>query len=143
MSAVLKTSSRLVGPGSRFVSSAPGKAEIVTDYILPDGDNPEYMPLELFLIAFATCVGGTVAPLLKKMGKTVGGLQVDAEGVKRTEHPRSFEKITLTFSLVSPDVVDADLVKAVQIAERGYCPVWAMIKGNVAVETRCEVRKPE
>jgi putative redox protein len=123
----------LINDRLRFKTSLRDNDPIVTDYIPPLGDGQGYTPLELFLISLATCSGGTIVPLLRKKRKTVVSFQMRAEGFRREEHPTSFEKIHLHCDLVSPDATEEDMRRCIELAEEKYCPVWAMIKGNVEV----------
>ena len=125
-------SSQLKNGQTRFASKSGDRPEVITNY-LPSGENIDYTPLEMFLISLMTCAGGTVAPLLKKFGKTVANLKIDLNAVRKEVHPTSFESNHLSFHLVSPDATENDLVKAIQLSEEKYCPVWAMIKNNVEV----------
>lgn len=134
MSNVLEVNVSLINDGVKFSSQAPDKHEIITDYIPPLGDGRSYLPLEMFLISFATCAGGTIAPLLRSMGKTVRDIQINAKGFRREQHPSGFERIILEISLTSPDTDKEALQKTLKLAEEQYCPVWAMIKGNVKIE---------
>ena len=129
----LEVQVNLINKSVQFSSRAPGKHEIVTDYIPPLGDGKSYLPLELFLISFAACTGGTIAPLLRRMGSTVQGLRVNAKGLRREQHPTGFKKIILEIVLTSPDTDKEALKKVIKLAEERYCPVWAMVKGNVEV----------
>jgi putative redox protein len=67
------------------------------------------------------------------MGKTISGLEVNAKGIRREQPPIKFEKIFIEFILRSKDTKDADIRKAIQLAEQSVCPVWQMIKNNVEV----------
>jgi putative redox protein len=136
MSSILEVSCHLVNDKLHFIGNAEGRKPVDIDYIPPLGDNLGYMPLQLLLLSLASCVGGTVLPLLRRMGKTISGLDVKASGIRRDQHPTSFEKITLEFTLQSVDAQPADVDKALALAEETYCPVWAMVKGNVEVETK-------
>jgi putative redox protein len=73
------------------------------------------------------------------MRKTIDGCQIKAIGLRRTEHPLSFEKITLEFIVRSSDILEEDIQKMIYLSEETYCPVWAMIKGNVEVETKITI----
>ena len=106
---------------------------ITIDYIPPLGDGQGYMPLELVLMSLAACSGGTVAFLLRKMGKNVSGVKVNAKGMRREQHPTSFQRIILEFILTSEDTKDSDIQKAIQLSEESLCPVWAMLKNNVDI----------
>jgi putative redox protein len=83
----------------------------------------------------------TVAPLLRKFGKTVTKLELGTRGTRREVHPTAFEKIELSFHLVSPDASTEDLIKAVSLSEERFCPVWAMIKGNIEIEVTFAVER--
>ena len=106
---------------------------IPIDYIPPLGDGQGYMPLELVLMSLAACSGGTVAFLLRKMGKNISGVKVNAKGIRREQHPTSFQRIILEFILTSEDTKDSDIQKAIQLSEESVCPVWAMLKNNVDI----------
>jgi len=93
----------------------------------------------MLLMSLAACSGGTVGLLLRKMGKTVTGINVNAKGVRREQHPTSFQKILLEFSVSSNDVKDADIQKAIRLAEESVCPVWAMVKGNAEITTEYKI----
>jgi putative redox protein len=40
----------------------------------------------------------------------------------------------MTIDLKSPDTSESDFNKVLKLSEETYCPVWAMLKGNVAIE---------
>ena len=105
------------------------------DYIPPLGDGQGYTPLELLLMSLGACSGGTIGLLLRKMGKSVTGIQVKAKGLRREQHPTSFQKIFLEFTVNSVDAKDADIQKAIKLAEESVCPVWAMVKGYAEIAT--------
>lgn len=114
---------------------------ITMDYVPPHGDGQGYMPLELLLMSLAACSGGTIAMLLRKSGKTISGVTVNAKGIRREQHPTSFHKIILEFILHSGDSGDADIQKAIQLSEQSFCPVWAMLKNNVKIVTEYKIMK--
>lgn len=124
---------RLTNDKLRFDAALRDNPPIVSDYIPPLGDGKGYTPLEIFLISFLTCSGGTIVSLLRKKRKTVTSFAMRAEGFRRGEHPTSFEKIVLHCDLVSPDATDEDMRRCIELTEEKYCPVWAMIRGNVEV----------
>lgn len=134
MSDLLTAKIQLLNEGVKFRSVVEGKSEVITDYLPPYGDGLSILPLELFLISFGTCVGGVVLPLLRRMSKQVNDFQISVEGKRREEHPLSFEEIKLVFTVVSEDVVEEDINKAMSLAEEKLCPLWAMIKGNVNIK---------
>lgn len=113
--------------------------EVQIDYIPPFGEDDGFMSLELLLISLASCSGHAVLLLLRKMGKTVDGLVVKAVGNRREEHPTVITDVELDFRLQGDALDAASVEKAIQLAEETYCPVWAMLKGNVAISWKVSV----
>ena len=115
------------------ISSANPDRPVNFDYKPPIGDGEGYNGLELLLMSLSGCSATAIVYLLRKMGKTISGLEVNAKGIRRDQPPIKFEKIFLEFILNSKDTKDADIQKAIQLAEQSVCPVWQMIKNNVEV----------
>jgi putative redox protein len=115
------------------VSKSNPDHSITFDYKPPIGDGQGYNGLELLLMSLSGCSATAIVYLLRKMGKTISGLEVNAKGIRREQPPIKFEKIFLEFILNSKDTKDADIRKAIQLAEQSVCPVWQMIKNNVEV----------
>jgi len=132
----LSASLTLINGKLHFVGSAGNNQPVHIDYIPPLGDNEGYMSLQLFLLSLASCAGSSVLTFLRKMKKNVQTCEIRASGNRRIEHPTSFETITLDFILKSDDVEPADMEKVISLSEATYCPVWAMVKGNVLIETK-------
>ena len=112
---------------------------IAFDFKPPIGDGQGYNGLELLLMSFAGCSGTAIAYLLRKMGKSISGLKVNAKGIRRDQPPIKFERVFLEFILNSKDSKDADIQKAIQLAEDSFCPVWQMVKNNVEVTTEYKI----
>ncbi len=119
----------------QFTGVAGEFPPIYLDYIPPLGDGQGYMPLQLLLISLATCSAASVVALLRRMGKTISACTVDASGTRRETHPTGFESIALDFTFDSLDASMAEIDKAIQLSADTYCPVWAMLKGNVEIRT--------
>ena len=115
------------------VSKSNPDRPVAFDYKPPLGDGQGYNGLELLLMSLSGCSATTVVYLLRKMGKNVSGLKVNAKGVRRAQPPIKFEKIFLEFILASKDANDGDMQKAIRLAEESVCPVWQMVKNNVEV----------
>ena len=112
---------------------------IAFDFKPPIGDGQGYTGLELLLMSFAGCSGTAIAYLLRKMGKSISGLKVNAKGIRRDQPPIKFERVFLEFILNSKDTKDADIQKVIQLAEDSVCPVWQMVKNNVEVTTEYKI----
>ena len=135
MSDILRAEIRLLNDGIKFSSTSENYPEIVSDYDPPLGRHEGYRPLELFLISFGTCVGGTVLPILRRMQKDITSFAMTVEGNRKSEHPTGFNKIILNFAVKSHNLNEQDMQKAITLSEEKFCPVWSMIGRNVTVET--------
>lgn len=130
-----RVSVRLMNDKVQFLGISEDNPErpITFDYRPPLGDGQGYNGLELLLMSFAGCIATAVVYLLRKMGKTVSGLEVKARGVRTPPPNMKLEKIFVEFVVESADVEDADIQKAIQTAEQSLCPVWQMMKNNVEI----------
>ena len=135
----LNSSIMLINDKLHFNAIVENNEPISIDYTPPLGDNLGYTSLELLLLSLSSCVGSAVLTFLRKMKKTITGCVVNASGIRRTEHPIGFKKIILTINLKSSDTSIEDLEKVLLLAEDKYCPVWAMLKGNVEIEIKHKI----
>ena len=110
------------------------------DYFPPAGNGEGYTGLEMLLLTLSGCSATAVTVMLRKMNKTVSDLQVNATGIRQETAPFAFSSITLNFILTSPDSEIEDLEKAIHLAETSVCPVWAMLRGNVEIIVKPEVK---
>jgi putative redox protein len=116
-----------------FVGRAAYAHEVPVDHAPPLGEGRGISPMEVLLMSLAGCSGQTVMSLLEKMRQDVRTFSVTASGAKRDDHPRVFTEIRLEFR-IGGNALDRDLIdKAVRLTEEKYCPVWAMLKGNVPI----------
>ena len=132
-SKTLSATVTLVNGKLHFIGKAGTNEPISIDYTPPLGDNLGYTSLELLLMSLASCIGSAVLVLLRKMGKSIQGLEISSTGIRREQHPTCFSTITLDLVLRSADVTDAELEKVIGLSDEKLCPVYAMIKGNVDV----------
>lgn len=139
MGMILKAQANLIDDKMKFECIAGESHKIVTDYTPPVGCGEGPTSLELFLSSFCSCVGGTLAVLFRQQGKAVNEISVRAQGERRTEHPTCFEAIEFFCKVKSPDVSKEDVQKALALAENKFCPVAAMLQGNVDLTFNVEL----
>ena len=121
------------------VSKSNPDHPITFDYKPPIGNGRGYNGLELLLMSLSGCSATAIVFLLRKMGKTVSGLEVYAKGIRREQPPIKFEKVFLEVILTSKDTKEADIQRAIQLAEQSVCPVLQMIKNNVEVVSEYKI----
>ena len=137
---LLTAKAQLAGEKMMFLCESGGY-ELCSDYIPPYGDGQGFMPLQLFLVSLSACMGGTIQFLSKKMQRHVGALTVTAQGERRTQHPTMFGRILLDIRVTSDNMSDGDMQDILAQAEETFCPVAAMIKGNVPLEMTFEISR--
>jgi len=135
----LVTTVKLLNEKLLFKGSVDGNDPISIDYIPPLGENLGYTSLELFLFSLSSCLGSSVLIFLRRMRKTITGLEIIGHGIRKEEHPTGFKTITLQLIVKSPDVTSEDLEKVIKLSEETYCPVWSMINENVDIEVKYEI----
>jgi putative redox protein len=135
----LNSSIKLINAKLHFTATVGDNEPISIDYTPPLGDNMGYTSLELLLLSLSSCVGSSVLIFLRKMRKTITGCEIQANGIRKEEHPTCFKSILLTINLDSADTTEDDMKKVIKLSEETYCPVWAMLKGNVEVEVKFNI----
>ena len=121
----------------KFAAQARSKPEVTIDYFPPFGSADGYTSLELLLMSFSSCVCSTLVTILRnQMKRNVGSINARAKGYVREEYPKSLSKIELELFIESSDTQESDVKKTLAALESKLCPVWAMIKGNVEIETQ-------
>ena len=139
MSEQLEVTVNLTNQKVQFTGISRSNPPIIFDYDPPLGDGQGYTGLEMLLMSLAACSGTSIIALLRNMKKNVSGFRVNGKGIRRSEHPTSFQKIFLEYTLNSKDAEDKDIEKAIQLSEENYCPVWDMVKNNVEVITEYKI----
>ena len=114
---------------------------VFMDYFPPAGDGKGYTGIELLLMSFAGCSATSIIYLLRKIGKTVEGLRVTAEGVRSEEPPLTLKKILIEYTIISNDVTDYDVQKVLNLSEESVSPVWSLIKNNVEIVVKHSIAR--
>lgn len=135
----LHTSINLINDKLNFNGFVDKNNPVSIDYTPPLGDNLGYTSLELLLLSLSSCVGSTVLILLRKMKKTITGCEIHSKGIRKEDHPTGFKTITMEIILKSTDTTADEIIKAVKLSEETFCPVWAMLKGNVDIEIKHKI----
>jgi putative redox protein len=135
----LNTSIVLINDKLNFKGTVGENSPISIDYIPPFGDNLGYTSLELLLLSLSSCIGSSVLLFLRKMKKVIAGLEIKTRGIRKIEHPTGFKTIYIDINLKSSDTTEFEFNKVIKLAEETYCPVWAMLKGNVDIIINCTI----
>ena len=107
----------------------------------PADEKNNFSPMEMLLAALSSCSSVDLVQMLKKRRKTVVGLTVEADGVRREENPKKFTRIKLVFTVTSPDVEQGEFEKMGHLAATNYCSVAASL--NIQAEHEFKIIRPE
>jgi putative redox protein len=135
----LNTSIKLINDKLNFKGIVGENNPVSIDYTPPLGDNLGYTSLELLLLSLSSCIGSSVLTFLRRMKKTIDSFEINSRGIRREEHPTCFSTINMEMNLKSSDVTEEDLNKVINLSEETYCPVWAMLKGNVEINIKYNI----
>lgn len=80
-------------------------------------------PMQALLGALAGCMAIDIVMILQRMRAAPERLTGRVRGVRREEHPRRFERITLDFTAVGGAVTGDRLDRAVALSFDKYCSV--------------------
>lgn len=114
--------------GMTFSGGVEGKPPIVID---ADGETGPG-PMDTLLLALAGCTGGDVVALLEKMRFPVRALSVEVAGERRTEHPKRYSSILLTYRINAPGVPEERARHAIDLSLGKYCSVTHSLAPDIA-----------
>ncbi len=128
--------------GGMRMAATNGTHTVTTDYPLTAGETATALtPLELLLASLTACSGSVLALLLARAHQGVSGVEVEARGQRRSEHPTVLAAIDLRF-IVAGSHVDPATVQAAIARSEQTCPVWAMLKPGTPIVTSFEIVAP-
>lgn len=133
----VKVSTKWLGE-IRFESTNPSGHNLFIDAGEESGGKGEgYRPKALMLSGLAGCSGIDVAALIKKMKLDVADFTIDIDANLTDEHPKFYDKVTMTFHFYGDNLNEKKLQRAVDLSVEKYCGVMEMFRqfAEVTVET--------
>jgi putative redox protein len=92
-------------------------------------------PMEVVLVALASCTSMDIASILRKKRQTAVSYEIAVSGERSDEHPRVYTSIVVEHR-VTGDVEPEALRRSVELSATRYCPVSAMLSATVRIEHR-------
>lgn len=92
-------------------------------------------PQSLMLVSLAGCTGMDVISILRKKRQDVTGFEVSVAAERVDEHPRVYTHIWVTYTVTGHDVDPKAVERAIELSMTKYCPVAALLKQVVPIET--------
>jgi putative redox protein len=94
-------------------------------------------PMEAVLMALCGCTQVDVVSILKKKRQPLASLTVSAVAEQREEHPRSFNRIALTYTAraeAGEQLSRKAVEDAVALSKDKYCSVSAMLEKSAEID---------
>jgi putative redox protein len=112
-----------------FACTAPGREPIPTDGNSRAGPSP----VELLLMAAASCSAADVVSILQKQRVRLRGLEVEVRGSRRDAPPRRLTAVRLRFTIGGEGVDEPKARRAIDLSLEKYCSVVASLAPDTAI----------
>ena len=123
--------------GLEFEGTAPGRAATT----LVDGDSRAALsPVELLLVAAATCAGADVVSILLKMRVELRSLEIVMQGTRRAEDPRRYTAIHYQFNVAGAGADETKARRAISLSLEKYCSVAASLAPDMQISYDVAIR---
>lgn len=103
---------------------------------------PGLGPMELVLIALATCTAMDIVDILKKKRQLPTDLQLRVRGKRADTFPRVYTKIEVEYLIWGSGIRPADVEQAIRLSEEKYCSVGVMLEKTAALRSTYRILEP-
>ena len=115
--------------GQLFEGSATAKPGIVVD----GHGAAATSPVELLLLAAATCSGADVVVILEKQRVALQTFEIAVRGTRREEQPRRYTSIHFHFTIGAAGIDETKARRAIDLSIEKYCSVLASLAPDIRV----------
>lgn len=117
----------------QFEGSATGEGRRVPQ-ILVDGDSKAATsPVELLLLAAATCTASDIVIILQKQRVQLASLDIAVRGTRRDSEPRRYTAIAFHVAVRGEGADEVKVRRAVDLSLEKYCSVVASLAPDIAI----------
>lgn len=103
--------------------------------VVVDGKSREATsPVELLLVAAATCTAADIVLILEKMRVKLRALDIAVRGTRREQEPRRYTAIHFDFTLSGEGVDETKARRAIDLSIEKYCSVLASLAPDIPVD---------
>jgi putative redox protein len=102
--------------------------------ILVDGESAAALsPIELLLVAAATCTASDVVVILQKQRVILRSLEVAVRGTRREQEPRRYTDLHFRFELAGEGADETRARRAIDLSLEKYCSVVASLATDIRI----------
>jgi putative redox protein len=103
--------------------------------VLVDGNSTAATsPVELLLVAAATCTAADIVGILEKMRVTLRVLEIAVRGTRREEQPRRYTAIHFDLTVSGEGADETKVRRAIDLSIEKYCSVLASLAPDTPVD---------
>ena len=96
-------------------------------------------PMDLMLASLGGCTAMDVLSILRKKRQEITGFEIEVEGTRRDEHPRTYEEIWVRFTVIGPNVDPAAVERAIELSREKYCAAAATLRHTATLHYDFEI----
>ena len=130
------------GKNMMYTGEAGGHT-VTLDYIPPYGEGAGFMPMQLYLVSLAACLGSTLRYMADANGWKITDISMEARGTRQDKPPKSFGAIEFDIRVASPDLDEETLARLGRLAESKHCPLTTMLPDDVAVTMTYHINREQ
>ena len=123
----------------KFMATSPSGHAIAIDS--DRASNNAAGPMELVLMALGACTATDVVSILKKKRQKLEFLEVICSGQRAPEPPTVWIKLEILYRLRGL-LDEATVKRAIELSEKKYCSVSAMLQKTATLTWRHEILPP-
>lgn len=97
------------------------------------GSNAAIRPKELLLLSLGGCTASDVTAILQKKRVKLDNIKVKISAESTETHPKVYTKIHLEFVLTGKDIKEKDVERAIELSQKTYCGVTAMLEKSIEI----------
>ena len=90
-------------------------------------------PMEILLVALASCAGMDIITILRKKRQEVTGYELRVHGKRAEKHPKVFIDITVEHFFTGHNIRPEAVERAIELSEDRYCGASAMLGKTAAI----------
>ena len=99
-------------------------------------------PMQMVLVALASCSGIDVVLILNKKRVNFTDLQIKVSGKRADTHPMVYTDIDITYYIWGEQIKEKDVEQTIKLSEEKYCSVSAMLKSTAIIHSEYKILAP-
>lgn len=107
------------------------------------GSNAGIRPKELLLVSLGGCTGADVTAILQKKRIKIDGFEINISAESADTHPKVYTKIHLDFVFYGKDIKEKDVERAIELSQKTYCAVTAMLEKSIEITHAFTIKESE